>query len=126
VFIGDEYAVGSTILRVVSPRAPCAKINHRYGIKKLDLHIANYAITGWYYRVIQEGKISIGDEIILSHRQSQPLSVKQIWQLRQQLLPDESPHTLIALATRAYEDTNLAPQWQADMHRVSVKLAKKI
>lgn len=126
VFIGDEYRIGTTIIRVVSPRAPCSKINHRYGIKKVDLHVANCAITGWYYSVIQEGKISIGDEIVLSHRQPAPLSVKQIWQLRLQRLPNDNPQALIALAIRAYEDPSLAPDWQADMHRVSVKLAKNI
>ncbi|MFT5282899.1 MAG: MOSC domain-containing protein YiiM [Kangiellaceae bacterium] len=124
VFIGDQYQIGSAILKVVSPRAPCSKINQRYGQGKIDLYVAKHAITGWYYSVLQEGEISKGDEIILLHRDDSPISIKQIWALRQLQLPTENPHACMALASRAFQDPSLAPQWQAFMHKVTVRLAK--
>jgi MOSC domain-containing protein YiiM len=126
VFIGDEYQIGSTILKVVSPRAPCSKINHRYGAPKIDLWVAKQATTGWYYSVVQEGEISVGDQIILMNRETSPISVKEIWELRQLKLPFESPQASMNLATKASQLSSLAPEWQAYMHRVTVRLAKHL
>jgi MOSC domain-containing protein YiiM len=126
VFIGDQYQIGSVIVKVVSPRAPCSKINQRYGIAKIDLYVAKHAITGWYYSVLKEGEISQGDEIILLHRDESPLSIQQIWSLRQLALPTAEPLVKMALATRAFQDPSLAPEWQAYMHRVTVRLAKYV
>ncbi|MFT6267344.1 MAG: MOSC domain-containing protein YiiM [Alphaproteobacteria bacterium] len=124
VFIGDQYQIGSAIVKVVSPRTPCSKINQRYGAGNIDLLVAKHAITGWYYSVLQEGEISKGDDIILLHRDDSPISIKEIWELRQLKLPTEDPQACMALASRAFQDPSLAPEWQAFMHRVTVRLAK--
>jgi MOSC domain-containing protein YiiM len=126
VFIGDQYQIGSAIIKLVSPRAPCSKINHRYGVNKIDQCVAKNAITGWYFAVLQEGEINVGDEILLVHRENAPISVREIWALRQLKLPVENPHAAMDLATRAFQEPSLAPEWQAYMHRVTVKLAKHI
>jgi MOSC domain-containing protein YiiM len=126
VFIGDQYQIGEVIVKVVSPRAPCSKINHRYGLAKIDTYIAKHSICGWYYSVVQEGKMSVADEIVLVHRDQSPISVQQIWQLRQLALPCENAKHHLDLATKAFQDSSLAPEWQAYMHRVTVKLAKHI
>ena len=126
VFIGDEYAVGSTLLKVVSPRAPCAKINHRYATPKVDLFIAQHGLTGWYYSVVKEGEISVGDQMTLQYRNESAQSIKQIWQLRQLTRPTQSSKTWLDMANYAFQDPNLAPEWQAHMHRVSVQLAKLV
>ncbi len=84
VFIGDQYKIGSCILEVVSPRAPCSKINHRYGKKGIDSFIAQTGMTGWYYKVIQEGSITIGDEITclnLGEREER-FNILSIWTFR--------------------------------------------
>lgn len=122
VFIGDQYNIGSVILKVVSPRAPCSKINHRYGHRKIDLFVGEHAITGWYYSVVQEGEISIGDEIQLDYRQQAPISVEQIWRLRQLKLPAHDHQASLTLASQAFQEPALAPEWQAYMHRVVAKL----
>jgi MOSC domain-containing protein YiiM len=106
VFIGDQYKIGTTILKVVSPRAPCSKINH------------------WYYSVEQEGKISVGDEIQLHYREASPISVEQIWRLRRLKLPTNMHETWVELADQAYQEPALAPEWQAYMHRTLTKLNK--
>lgn len=124
VFIGDEYKIGTTILKVVSPRAPCSKINHRYGQNKIDLLVAEQAITGWYYSVLQEGVMSVGDEIQLHYREASPISVEQIWRLRRLKLPSNMHQTWLTLAEQAYQEPALAPEWQAYMHRSLIKLSK--
>ena len=81
VFIGDRYRFGEVVLEVNSPRAPCSKINQRFALKNIDLFIAEQGITGWYYRVVETGKICLGDEIQLEHRLSQTCSIKEIMRL---------------------------------------------
>lgn len=124
VFIGDQYKIGSSIIRVVSPRAPCSKINHRYGQNKIDLFVGEQAITGWYYSVVKEGEIKIGDDIQLHYREESPISVEQIWRLRRLKLPVDNMDAWLTLADQAYQEPGLAPEWQAYMHRTLTKLNK--
>jgi MOSC domain-containing protein YiiM len=81
VFIGDTCRIGSVVLQVNSPRAPCVKINQRYGVKNMDLFIAEHGITGWYYRVIETGVMQINDEITLEHRLQKTKSISDIMRL---------------------------------------------
>jgi MOSC domain-containing protein YiiM len=81
VFIGDTYRIGSVVLQVNSPRAPCVKINQRYGVKNMDLFIAEHGITGWYYRVIENGIMQIGDAVTLEHRLQNTRSISDIMRL---------------------------------------------
>ena len=135
VYIGDQYKIGSCRIQVVSPRAPCSKINHRFQTAsrtKVDQFIANNRITGWYYSVVEEGIITIGDNIELAHREENAMSVSQIWQIRElnkialNTLPTQQINTFIALAETAINTAALAPEWQAHLQRVMVKLSKTI
>jgi MOSC domain-containing protein YiiM len=81
VFIGDIYRIGSVVLQVNSPRAPCVKINQRYGVRNMDLFIAEQRITGWYYRVIETGRMKVGDSITLEHRLQNTKSISDIMRL---------------------------------------------
>ncbi|MFQ3250426.1 MAG: MOSC domain-containing protein YiiM [Glaciecola sp.] len=81
VFIGDTYRIGSVIIQVNSPRAPCVKINQRYGVQNIDLFIGEQGITGWYFRVIETGIMNVGDEIKLEHRLQNTKSIAEIMRL---------------------------------------------
>lgn len=127
VFIGDQYAMGSVVLEVVSPRAPCSKINHRYSIPKVDLFIAEHAITGWYFSVVQTGEINCGDEIVLLSRNDGDISVKDIWQLRQlkkqaSLLSDAK--LSLDKLNRALALEALSPEWKGHLNTVKTKILK--
>lgn len=122
VFIGDQYKIGNAILKVVSPRAPCSKINHRYGERKIDLFISEQAITGWYFSVAQEGQININDNIQLIYREEVPISVQQIWQLRRLILPIEDKKAWLNLAIQATKEPALAPEWKGYMRRVAKRI----
>ncbi|WP_412971730.1 MOSC domain-containing protein [Glaciecola sp. MF2-115] len=81
VFIGDTYRIGSVIIQVNSPRAPCVKINQRYGFQNIDLFIGEQGITGWYFRVIETGIMNVGDEIKLEYRLQNTKSIAEIMRL---------------------------------------------
>jgi MOSC domain-containing protein YiiM len=68
VCLGDVYAIGEARVQVSQPRIPCWKIARRWGIKDLSARVQRTRRTGWYYRVLVEGHVSSGDEIVLLDR----------------------------------------------------------
>ncbi|TVY37682.1 Phthalate 4,5-dioxygenase oxygenase reductase subunit [Lachnellula occidentalis] len=69
VCIGDIWRFGEeVVVQVSKPRAPCYKLNHRFGVRDMSLRSQNARRTGWYYRVLKEGWIGAGDEIVLLER----------------------------------------------------------
>jgi len=105
VFIGDTYRIGGVVVQVNSPRAPCSKINQRYGVKNMDLFIADKGITGWYYRVIETGVMQVGDRITLEHRLQETKSIRDIMHLVR------SKNKYMSEKIEAAEINGLAAEW---------------
>lgn len=69
VCIGDIYRLGKDVqIQVSEPRAPCFKLNHRFQVKDMSKRSQDARKTGWYYRVLKEGYIEAGDEMVLIER----------------------------------------------------------
>jgi ferredoxin-NADP reductase len=69
VCVGDVYMFGNEVkVQVSEPRAPCFKLNHRFQVKDMSKRSQDANKTGWYYRVLKEGFISAGDEMVLVER----------------------------------------------------------
>ena len=75
VMIGDIYRVGAALLQVSEPRRPCWKINAKFAEESLSKFVESNAITGWYYRVLESGRASVGEEIVLQERYPQSPSI---------------------------------------------------
>jgi len=81
VHIGDVFRINRTVVQVSQPRSPCWKINHRFGIDDLSKRIASRCMTGWYYRVLEFGSISVGDTFELIEQQPDPISILRFWEI---------------------------------------------
>lgn len=114
VYIGDIYRVGDVLLQVSSPRAPCSKINQRYGKKKIDTYILEHGLTGWYFRVLEGGKIAVSDTMTLVQRNQNPVSVRTLMQMSKPL--DGMQFSKEAILA-AKEQGELAPEWQDKLAR---------
>jgi MOSC domain-containing protein YiiM/ferredoxin-NADP reductase len=68
VCIGDKVRVGGALLQVSLPRQPCFKLNHRFNLKAFSSQTWKKSRTGWYYRVLEEGWVQAGDDIVLVER----------------------------------------------------------
>jgi len=68
VCIGDVYRLGDAIVQVSQPRQPCAKLARRWRTKDLAARVIEAGKTGWYLRVLQEGKVEAGMSIELLER----------------------------------------------------------
>ncbi len=67
--LGDVFRVGSARVQLSEPRKPCWKIDARYQQQGVATFMFTNGITGWYYRILEEGEISPKDELKLEHRE---------------------------------------------------------
>lgn len=104
ILIGDIYKVGEAIVQVSQPRQPCNKFAAKFGATEVIKQFINYDHPGIYLRVIQSGKVQIGDELLLDLRNSKALSIQQIYQL----LYSKRDKVDLDMAKEAIFDPNLA------------------
>lgn len=72
ICIGDVFSIGDgpapLLLQVSQPRQPCFKLNHRFQLKNFAPETTRLSRTGWYFRVLQEGWVKVGDDARLKER----------------------------------------------------------
>lgn len=96
VAIGDVFRCGDAILQVSQPRSPCWKIDQRFGVEGMARFIAERGITGWYFRVLEEGAVEPGVALERIDRAPAPLSVAALLALWADHRP--APDKLVAAA----------------------------
>ncbi|KAL6859695.1 pyruvate kinase-like protein [Trichoderma novae-zelandiae] len=99
VCIGDVISVGpEVVLQVSLPRQPCFKLNHRFSLKNFAPETYKSSRTGWYYRVLKEGRVSPGDELRLVERKWPEWTIERIQEyLHRQTDNDEMNEKLAAI-----------------------------
>ncbi|HAS6085011.1 TPA: MOSC domain-containing protein [Vibrio vulnificus] len=68
ICLKDKIRIGTTLLEVSQGRMPCWKLNVRFEQNDMARRLQDTLRTGWYFRVLEEGDIGAGDEIILCER----------------------------------------------------------
>jgi MOSC domain-containing protein YiiM len=68
VCVGDVYDLGEARVQVSQPRQPCGKQARRWGIADLVEQINRRGWTGWYLRVLREGRVQAGDRFTMLER----------------------------------------------------------
>jgi MOSC domain-containing protein YiiM len=63
VCIGDVFKAGSAVLQVSQARQPCWKLNVRFGHPAMAQLVQGSGRTGWYYRVLEPGRVHPGDAL---------------------------------------------------------------
>ena len=104
ILIGDIYKIGDAIVQVSQPRQPCNKFAAKFGSTELIRQFIDYEHPGIYFRVIQNGNVQPGDELMLDLRNNEALSLQQIFQL----LYAKKEKVNAELAEQAIFDPNLA------------------
>lgn len=79
VCIGDVFRLGTARVQLSQPRSPCWKIEARHGLEGITRFIAEQGIAGWYYRVLEPGRVAAGDGIELVERNPDPVSLREFW-----------------------------------------------
>lgn len=81
ICIEDKIRIGTTLLQVSQGRMPCWKLNERFEQHDMAVKLQQTLRTGWYFRVLEEGTIGSGDEILLCQRPYPDWSVARIMSL---------------------------------------------
>jgi len=68
VCIGDIFRIGAALFEVSQPRQPCWKLGRRWRRHELTGMVVQNGRTGWYFRVLEEGWIEPGMQVVLLER----------------------------------------------------------
>jgi MOSC domain-containing protein YiiM/ferredoxin-NADP reductase len=64
VCIGDRYRIGEALFEVTQPRVTCYRVGMRMSEPQMAALLTSSGKPGFYFRVLQEGEVEAGDEIV--------------------------------------------------------------
>ncbi len=64
VCIGDRFQVGEAVLEVTQPRVTCYRVGIRMDDPRMPALLVSHHRPGFYFRVLREGTVQAGDEIV--------------------------------------------------------------
>src|SRR5262250_3168763 len=64
VCIGDRYRIGQALFEVTQPRVTCYRVGIRMNEPQMAALLTSSGKPGFYFRVLQEGEVEAGDEIV--------------------------------------------------------------
>jgi ferredoxin-NADP reductase/MOSC domain-containing protein YiiM len=115
VCIGDRYRIGEALFEVTQPRVTCYRVGIRLNEPTMPTLLVAHRRPGFYFRVIEEGHVQAGDEIVKAAGGLEELTVADIDALL--YLPNKSR----ALLERALRVPALSEGWQASFRDLLAK-----
>src|SRR5215468_2209432 len=64
VCIGDRFRIGDAVFEVTQPRVTCYRVGIRLNERRMPALLIEHRRPGFYFRVLQEGEVGTGDEIV--------------------------------------------------------------
>jgi ferredoxin-NADP reductase/MOSC domain-containing protein YiiM len=64
VCIGDRYRIGAAVFEVTQPRVTCYRVGIRMGDPRIPALLVSHHRPGFYLRVLREGAVRAGDDIV--------------------------------------------------------------
>ncbi len=64
VCVGDRYRIGSALFEVTQPRVTCYRVGMRMDEPQMAALLVSHHRPGFYLRVLEEGEVGSGDEIV--------------------------------------------------------------
>ena len=106
VCIGDRYRIGSALFEVTQPRVTCYRVGIRMNEPRMASLLVAHHRPGFYFRVLEEGEVGSGDEIVKVGEAPVRMTVTEVDALL--YLPGHSRDQLL----RALSIPALSPGWQ--------------
>ena len=107
VCIGDRYQIGTAIFEVTQPRVTCYRVGIRMNDPRIPALLVSHHRPGFYLRVLQEGEVQAGDDILKVAAGPELMTVAEVDALL--YLPGHPRRQLL----RALRIPALSPGWQA-------------
>jgi ferredoxin-NADP reductase/MOSC domain-containing protein YiiM/ferredoxin len=112
VRIGDRYRIGGATFEVTQPRVTCYRVGIRMDDPLMPARLVAEGRPGFYFRVLEEGEVTAGDEIVLLARNSASVSVADVDALLYRPQPDP------AKIRRALGVPALSPGWRTSLQAI--------
>jgi ferredoxin-NADP reductase/MOSC domain-containing protein YiiM len=107
VCIGDRYRIGSAQFEITQPRVTCYRVGIRMNEPRMPALLTSSGRPGFYFRVMQEGDVGAGDEIVKVGEAKERMTVAEINAL---LYSPDHPRERLERALRIEA---LSPGWRA-------------
>ena len=106
VCIGDRYRIGSAVFEVTQPRVTCYRVGIRMNDPRIPALLVSHRRPGFYFRVLEEGDVQAGNEIVKLASGPENMTVAEVDGLL--YLPGHPRQQLL----RALRVPALSPGWQ--------------
>jgi ferredoxin-NADP reductase/MOSC domain-containing protein YiiM len=107
VCIGDRYQIGSALFEVTQPRVTCYRVGIRMNEPRMPALLTSSGRPGFYFRVLREGDVGAGDEIVKVGEAKERMTVAEINALLY------SPNHARDRLQRALRIEALSPGWRS-------------
>jgi len=107
VCIGDRYQIGSALFEITQPRVTCYRVGIRMNEPRMPALLTSSGRPGFYFRVLQEGEVGAGDDIVKIGEADERMTVAEINAL---LYSPNHPRDRLESALRIHA---LSPGWRA-------------
>jgi ferredoxin-NADP reductase/MOSC domain-containing protein YiiM len=107
VCVGDRYQIGSALFEITQPRVTCYRVGIRMNEPRMPALLTGSGRPGFYFRVLQEGAVGAGDEIVKVGEAEERMTVAEINAL---LYSPDHPRDRLERALRIGA---LSPGWRA-------------
>jgi len=64
VCVGDRYRIGGAVFEVTQPRVTCYRVGIRMNDPRIPALLVSHGRPGFYFRVLEEGEVQAGDQIV--------------------------------------------------------------
>jgi ferredoxin-NADP reductase/MOSC domain-containing protein YiiM len=106
VCIGDRYRIGKAMFEVTQPRVTCYRVGIRMNERRMPSLLVEHQRPGFYFRVLEEGEVGAGDDIVKVADGPEQMTVAEIDALL--YLPGHTSEQL----QRALQIPALSKGWQ--------------
>ena len=76
--IGDRYQIGSALFEVSQPRVTCYRVGIRMNEPRMPALLTSSGRPGFYFRVLREGEVGAGDEIVKVGEAKEGMTITEI------------------------------------------------
>jgi ferredoxin-NADP reductase/MOSC domain-containing protein YiiM/ferredoxin len=78
VCVGDHYRIGDALFEVTQPRVTCYRVGIRMKEPQMAALLVSHGRPGFYFRVLEEGEVGAGDEIVKVEAGPEPVTIAEI------------------------------------------------
>jgi len=78
VCIGDRYRIGTAVFEVTQPRVTCYRVGIRMNDPRIPALLVSHRRPGFYLRVLEEGDVEAGDEILKLESGPERMTVAEV------------------------------------------------